>query len=128
MLAAKAVLLGQSQVALFRTDCKEIMYAIVEIAGKQFKLRKDQKIFVPRLLEEVNQNVTFDNVLLVSDDHGNVTVGSAALKDTKINVKVLEHLKGDKVIVFKKKRRNGYKVKRGHRQSYTRILVQDIIL
>ena len=104
------------------------MYAIVEIAGKQFKLKKDQKVYVPRLLEEVNQNVTFDKVLLLSDDQGNVTVGPTALKDKKINAKVLEHLKGDKVIVFKKKRRNGYRVKRGHRQNYTRILVQDIIL
>lgn len=104
------------------------MYAIVEIAGKQFKLGKDQKICVPHLREEVGQDVTFDNILLLSDDQGNVTVGPTALEGKKVSAKVLEHLKGSKVTVFKKKRRNGYRVKRGHRQNYTRILIQDIVL
>ena len=79
------------------------MYAIVEIAGQQFKVKKDQKVFVHRLQEEVGSNVSFDKVLLVDD--GNVTLGAPVIEGAAVNAKILNHLKGDKVIVFKKKRR-----------------------
>jgi large subunit ribosomal protein L21 len=101
------------------------MYAIVEIAGQQFKVQKDQKIFVHRLAEEAGKKVTFDNVLLIEND-GKVQVGAPAIDGAKVTAKVLQHLKGDKVIVFKKKRRKGYKVKNGHRQYLTQIEIEKI--
>lgn len=101
------------------------MYAIVEIAGQQFKVAKDQKVYVHRLASEEGSSVTFDKVLLV-DDGGKVTVGAPAIDGAQVGAKVLEHLKGDKVIVFKKKRRKGYRVKNGHRQALTQILIEDI--
>lgn len=101
------------------------MYAIVEIAGQQFKVAKDQKVYVHRLATEEGSSVTFDKVLLV-DDGGKVTVGAPAIDGAQVGAKVLEHLKGDKVIVFKKKRRKGYRVKNGHRQALTQILIEDI--
>ena len=101
------------------------MYAIVEIAGQQFKVAKDQKVFVHRLGTEEGNNVSFDNVLLLDND-GDVTVGAPAINGASVEVKVLRHLKGDKVIVFKKKRRKGYRVKNGHRQALTEILVESI--
>jgi len=100
------------------------MYAIVEIAGQQFKVKKDQKVFVHRLQEEVGSNVSFDKVLLVDD--GNVTLGAPVIEGAAVNAKILNHLKGDKVIVFKKKRRKGYKVKNGHRQYLTEIVIESI--
>jgi large subunit ribosomal protein L21 len=100
------------------------MYAIVEIAGQQFKVAKDQKVFVHRLQGEEGSNVTFDNVLLV--DNGSITIGAPAIEGAKVNAKVLGHLKADKVIVFKKKRRKGYRVKNGHRQSLTQIQIESI--
>ncbi|MGB5437031.1 MAG: 50S ribosomal protein L21 [Maribacter sp.] len=102
------------------------MYAIVEMAGQQFKVAKDQKVYVHRLQTEEGKKVTFDNVLLL-DDGKNVTVGAPAIDGAAVEAKVVKHLKGDKVIVFKKKRRKGYKVKNGHRQSLTEILVESII-
>lgn len=101
------------------------MYAIVEIAGQQFKVQKDQKIFVHRLAEEAGKKVTFDNVLLIEND-GKVQVGAPAIDGAKVTAKVLQHLKGDKVIVFKKKRRKGYKVKNGHRQYLTQVEIEKI--
>src|SRR5690606_2993940 len=96
------------------------MYAIVEIAGQQFKVEKDQKVFVHRLQTEEGKQVAFDNVLLIGDGD-NITVGAPAIDGAQVGAKVIKHLKGDKVIVFKKKRRKGYRVKNGHRQSLTEI-------
>ncbi|MCV6631026.1 MAG: 50S ribosomal protein L21 [Flavobacteriaceae bacterium] len=101
------------------------MYAIVEIAGQQFKVAKDQKVFVHRLAAEEGKKVTFDNVLLI-DNGGDVTIGAPAIDGASVGAKVVKHLKGDKVIVFKKKRRKGYKVKNGHRQSLTEIVIESI--
>ncbi|WP_194766632.1 50S ribosomal protein L21 [Tamlana sp. I1] len=101
------------------------MYAIVEIAGHQFKVEKDQRVFVNRLQTEEGKEVSFDNVLLVGDGD-NVTVGAPAIDGAQVGAKVLKHLKGDKVIVFKKKRRKGYRVKNGHRQSLTEIVIESI--
>ena len=101
------------------------MYAIVEIAGQQFKVAKDQKVYVHRLQSEEGSKVTFDNVLLVGEGE-NVTVGAPAIEGAKVTAKILSHLKGDKVIVFKKKRRKGYKKKNGHRQFLTEIQIDSI--
>ncbi|MGJ5642688.1 50S ribosomal protein L21 [Formosa sp. S-31] len=101
------------------------MYAIVEIAGQQFKVEKDQKVFVHRLASEEGDAVSFDNVLLIGDGD-NVTVGAPAIDGAQVSAKVLKHLKGDKVIVFKKKRRKGYRVKNGHRQALTEIVIESI--
>ena len=101
------------------------MYAIVEIAGQQFKVEKDQQIFVHRLDSEEGSKVDFDKVLLL-DDAGTVNVGAPVITGAKVTAKVLEHLKGDKVIVFKKKRRKGYKVKNGHRQYLTKLEILKI--
>ena len=101
------------------------MYAIVEIAGQQFKVEKDQQIFVHRLDTEEGSKIDFDKVLLL-DDAGTVNVGAPVITGAKVTAKVLEHLKGDKVIVFKKKRRKGYKVKNGHRQYLTKLEILSI--
>ncbi len=101
------------------------MYAIVEIAGHQFKVEKDQKVFVNRLGTEEGKKVAFDNVLLIGDGD-NVTVGAPAIDGAQVSAKVVKHLKGDKVIVFKKKRRKGYRVKNGHRQALTEIVIDGI--
>ncbi len=101
------------------------MYAIVEIAGQQFKVAKDQKVFVHRLQTEEGKKVTFDNVLLL-DDGKNVTIGAPAIDGAAVEAKVVKHLKGDKVIVFKKKRRKGYRKKNGHRQYLTQIEIAGI--
>ena len=101
------------------------MYAIVEIAGQQFKVEKDQQIFVHRLEAKEGSKVDFDKVLLM-DNAGKVNVGAPVITGAKVTAKVLEHLKGDKVIVFKKKRRKGYKVKNGHRQYLTKLEIQKI--
>ena len=101
------------------------MYAIVEIAGQQFKVEKDQQIFVHRLETKEGSKIDFDKVLLL-DDSGTVNVGAPVIKGAKVTAKVLEHLKGDKVIVFKKKRRKGYKVKNGHRQYLTKLEILKI--
>lgn len=102
------------------------MYAIVEIAGQQYKVRKDQQIFVHRLEGKEGAKVSFDNVLLIDAD-GKVNVGAPAIKGAQVSAKILSHLKGDKVIVFKKKRRKGYKVRNGHRQYLTQIQITDIM-
>jgi large subunit ribosomal protein L21 len=100
------------------------MYAIVEIAGQQFKVAKDQKVFVHRLQDKEGSKVSFDNVLLLDD--GKITIGAPAIKGAVVTAKVLNHLKGDKVIVFKKKRRKGFRVKNGHRQFLTEIQIENI--
>jgi large subunit ribosomal protein L21 len=101
------------------------MYAIVEIAGQQFKVAKDQRLFVHRLQDKEGAKVSFDKVFLL-DDGKKVTVGAPAITGASVEAKVLGHLKGDKVIVFKKKRRKGYRVKNGHRQSLTQVVVEQI--
>lgn len=101
------------------------MYAIVEIAGQQFKVSKDQKVYVNRLAAEEGANVTFDKVFLV-DNAGAITLGAPAITGASVGAKVLKHLQGDKVIVFKKKRRKGYKKKNGHRQALTQIVIEGI--
>lgn len=102
------------------------MYAIVEIAGQQFKVAKDQKVFVHRLSEEEGTKVDFKNVLLLDND-GQVEVGAPAIEGAQVSAKILRHLKGDKVIVFKKKRRKGYKKKNGHRQYLSEIQIESIV-
>jgi large subunit ribosomal protein L21 len=101
------------------------MYAIVEIAGQQFKVSKDLKVYVHRLANEEGSKVSFDKVLLL-DDNGNITLGAPAIEGASVEAKVLQHLKGDKVIVFKKKRRKGYKVKNGFRHYLTRLRIEKI--
>lgn len=102
------------------------MYAIVEMAGQQFKVAKDQKVYVHRLQEEEGEKVTFDKVLLL-EDGGNVTIGAPVIEGAAVEAKIVKHLKGDKVIVFKKKRRKGYQKKNGHRQYLTEIVVEGIV-
>ena len=96
------------------------MYAIVEIAGQQFKVAKDQKLFVHRLADKEGAKVSFDKVYLL-DDGKKVTLGAPAITGASVEAKVISHLKGDKVIVFKIKRRKGYRVKNGHRQALTEL-------
>ena len=101
------------------------MYAIVEIAGHQFKVSKDLKVYVNRLASEEGSKIIFDKVLLL-DDNGTITLGAPAIEGASVEAKVLQHLKGDKVIVFKKKRRKGYKKRNGHRQYLTQIVIEGI--
>ncbi|MDP2686319.1 MAG: 50S ribosomal protein L21 [Aequorivita sp.] len=102
------------------------MYAIVEIAGQQIKVAKDQKVFVHRLPVEEGKTVSFDNVLLIGDGD-TITIGAPAIDGALIGAKVVRHLKGDKVIVFKKKRRKGFRKKNGHRQYLSEIIIESII-
>ncbi len=101
------------------------MYAIVEIAGQQIKVEKDQRYFVNRLKGKEGEKVVFDNVLLL-EDKGKVSVGAPAVKGAHVTAKIEHHLKDDKIIVFKKKRRKGYQVKNGHRQCLSEISIQGI--
>lgn len=101
------------------------MYAIVEIAGQQFKVEKDRKVFVHRLAAEEGAQVEFDNVLLV-DNEGTVKIGTPKIEGAKVTAKVLAHVKADKVIIFKKKRRKTFERKNGHRQCMTQIQVESI--
>jgi len=103
------------------------MYAIVEIAGQQFKVKKDVKVYVHRLDSAEGSTVNFDKVLLVEND-GKVKVGAPVIEGATVSAKILSHLKGEKVIVFKKKRRKGYKKKNGHRQQFTKIEITGITL
>ena len=102
-----------------------IMYVIVEIAGQQFKVVKDQKLFVHRLADKEGSKVSFDKVFLLDDGH-KVSIGAPAITGASVEAKVVGHLKGDKVIVFKKKRRKGYRVKNGHRQALTELVIEKI--
>lgn len=101
------------------------MYAIVEISGKQYRVRENDRLYVPKQEAEVNKTVSFDRVLLLSDGD-KVQVGTPTLKGAAVKAKVLDQVKADKVLVFKKRRRKRYKVKRGHRQPYTQIEVSSI--
>jgi large subunit ribosomal protein L21 len=103
------------------------MYAIVEIAGQQFKIEKDQKVFVHRLKAEEGSEVKFDRVMLVEQD-GSVKVGTPIISGASVSATVINHLKGEKVLVFKKKRRKGYQKMNGHRQYLTSIKINDIII
>ena len=102
------------------------MFAIVEIAGFQYKVQKDRYIYVNRLKGEVEDKITFDKVLLLSTAT-DVKVGTPTVSGAKVEATILEHLRSEKVIVFKKKRRKGYQVQNGHRQYLTKILISDII-
>jgi large subunit ribosomal protein L21 len=103
------------------------MYAIVDVKDKQFKVREDDTLYVPYHSDaDEDQELTLDRVLLVSDGDGDVTLGTPTVKDASVSARVLEHVKGDKVIVFKKKRRKRYRVKRGHRQQYTQIKIESL--
>ena len=102
------------------------MYAIVEIAGQQVKVTEGQRLFVHRLEAEAGSSVTFDQVLLVDRD-GSVAIGMPTVGGASVKATVNEHLKGDKVIVFKKKRRKGYRVKNGHRDFLTSITINSIV-
>jgi len=100
------------------------MYAIVEIAGLQYKVEQDQQLYVNRLQGDAGAEVSFDRVLLT--DNGSVQVGAPVIDGVSVVAKIVEHVKGDKVIVFKKKRRKGYKKKNGHRQQFTKIEIVSI--
>ncbi|MBP5240417.1 MAG: 50S ribosomal protein L21 [Bacteroidales bacterium] len=102
------------------------MYAIVEIAGKQFKVVQDQKIFVNRLKDDEGASVSFDTVML-KDNDGAVEIGQPYLEGAKVNATVLKHIKGDKVLVFHKKRRKGYQKMNGHRDYLTQIKIDSIL-
>lgn len=102
------------------------MYAIVEIAGQQFKVEKDKKVFVHRLPAEPGDSLEFSKVLL-TENEGSVHVGTPVVEGAKIIAKVLEHTKGDKVLVFKKKRRKGYQKMNGHRQTFTQVIIEEIV-
>ncbi len=101
------------------------MYAIVDIAGKQFKVEKDAVVFAPRMEGEEGAKIEFDKVLLLDND-GKVEIGAPLVKGAKVSAEIAGHVKGDKVIVFKKKRRKGYKKKNGHRQDFTKVLISSI--
>lgn len=101
------------------------MYAIVEIAGQQFKVEEGRKIFVHRLEAETGKDLEFDKVLLI-EDNDKIMIGEPVIKDIVVEGRVLDHVRGDKVIVFKKKRRKGYRVKNGHRQNFTQIEIVRI--
>jgi large subunit ribosomal protein L21 len=102
------------------------MYAIVEIGGQQFKIAKDQKLYVNLIHEEAGAELEFDNVLLFADGD-KVQVGTPVVDGAKVKAKVLAHVKADKVLVFKKKRRKGYQKMNGHRQPLTQILIEEIV-
>ncbi len=101
------------------------MYAVLEIAGKQFKVANSDKLRVPSLKAEIGNTVTFEKVLLVGDN-GSTKVGNPTVEGARVEAKILGHGKDERVIVFKKKRRKGYRVKRGHRQGYTEIEISKI--
>ncbi len=101
------------------------MYAIVDIAGQQFKVEKNQELFVHRLEGKEGGKVEFDRVLLI-DNGGKVTVGAPSIEGAKVDAKIISHVKGDKVLVFKKKRRKGYQKLNGHRQYLTKIQIENI--
>jgi large subunit ribosomal protein L21 len=101
------------------------MYAIVEIAGQQFKVEHGKKIFVHRLEAEEGKQIEFNKVLLIEDE-GNITIGEPVIKDAIVEGKILDHMRGDKVIIFKKKRKKGYRIKNGHRQNFTEVEIISI--
>lgn len=102
------------------------MYAVVQISGHQFNVKLDDVIYVDRQDADVDAKISFDKVLLVSDKNGKVSVGSPVVKNAVVEASVIEHVRADKLIVFKKKRRKGYKKTRGHRQDLTQIKIEKI--
>ena len=102
------------------------MYAIVEIAGQQFKVEENRKIYVNRLETEEEETVEFEKVLLIDNEEGDIKIGMSVIEGAKITAKVLEHLKGQKIIVFKKKKRKGFQKKNGHRQALSHIQIEKI--
>jgi len=103
------------------------MYAILDVNNRQYKVKQGQEIYVDLQTAEIGADLSFDKVLL-ADNEGTITIGTPSLANASVSAKVLEHVKGDKVIVFKKKRRKGYKVKKGHRQQYTKIRIDSITI
>ena len=103
------------------------MYAVVEIAGQQFKVEKGDQIVAPKLEGDIGEELKFDRVLLTSDSD-DVRIGDPVIKGIQVKATILNYERGDKVVVFKKKRRKGYKVKKGHRQNYTRLRIDDIVI
>jgi len=103
------------------------MYAIVDIAGQQFKVEKGQEVFVHRLEGEIGAGIEFDKVLLL-DNNGKVNIGTPVVEGAKVNAKIVSHLKADKIIVFKKKRRKGYQKSNGHRQYLSKIVIEKITI
>ena len=102
------------------------MYVIVDIQGQQFKVKQDQRLFVHRINAEQGSEVEFEKVMLI-DNEGTITVGTPVVEGAKVVVEILSHLKGDKVLVFKKKRRKGYRKLNGHRQQFSEVRVKSII-
>jgi len=102
------------------------MYAIVNIAGQQFKVQKDQTVIVHRLSGPEGKNLEFSDVIMAEND-GKLKIGAAALKGASVKAKIVGHLRGDKVIIFKKKRRKGYQKQTGHRQDLTKIQIESIL-
>ncbi len=101
------------------------MFAVVDIAGQQLKVSPAEKVFVPKIPNAVGSTLTFDRVLLLADEKS-VRIGTPYVKDATVSAKVLSHRKDEKVMVFKKKKRKGYRVRRGHRQQYTEIEITSI--
>jgi large subunit ribosomal protein L21 len=103
------------------------MYAILDVNNRQYKVKQGQEIYVDLQDAKVGDNLTFDRVLL-AENEGNISIGAPMLGNASVAASVISHVKGDKVIVFKKKRRKGYKVKNGHRQNYTKIRIESITI
>jgi len=101
------------------------MFAVVDVAGQQLKVSPSERVFVPKFSREIGSTIRYDRVLLVADN-GNVKVGNPYVKGVAVEAKVLGHVKDEKVMVFKKKRRKGYRVRRGHRQQYTELEIMGI--
>ena len=101
------------------------MFAVVQIAGQQFKVAPSEKLYVPKLQQDVGTKVTFDHVLILGDEK-KTTVGKPYVSGAKVQATVLQHVKDDTVIVFKKKKRKGYRVRNGHRQQYTQIEINSL--
>ncbi len=103
------------------------MYAIIDVADKQFKVRENDVLYVPhRAGAQPDDTLTFDQVLLVSNGDGDVTLGTPTVDGAQVTARVVDHVKGDKVLVFKKKRRKRYRVKKGHRQQYTQVQIEQL--
>ncbi|MDZ7265006.1 MAG: 50S ribosomal protein L21 [candidate division KSB1 bacterium] len=103
------------------------MYAIVEVGGQQFKVAKNDLVRVPKLMGEVGATIDLDRVMLVADEAG-IKIGTPLVKGAQVKASIVQFERGDKVIVFKKKRRKSYRLKKGHRQDYTRIKIEDIVV
>ena len=102
------------------------MYAIVKIGGHQYKVSENDAVYVNRLQNQTDETIALDNVLLLKNDKGEISVGKPYVEGVTVSATVKDHLKADKVIVFKKKRRKGYRVKNGHRQAITRLHIEKI--